>query len=186
MRRPCVALYTFGIFARPSSDPVNDGFRELDPVNLRAVEVSDGFLGRSGYDGEPGPECWGAQIYPRFYVERGDGWSPSTLSKWRDLESIYAFTYSGIHLEALKRGGEWFVRPSWPPYVLWWIDSDHRPDWREGVERMEHLHDHGPSARAFNFKKPFDEGGNPTTLDRDLVKAKSRLNAERLEGLGLV
>src|SRR5262245_42473400 len=76
--------------------------------NFRAAESSDGFIARSGYDGEPGPESCGKQVFPRFYVERGDGWSPSTLSLWRDLELPMAFTYAGIHAEAMRYGREWF------------------------------------------------------------------------------
>ena len=68
-----------------------------------------------------GPQSWGEQVYPRFYVERGDGWSPSTLSLWRDLTALMAFSYSGIHAEAMRHGREWFVKPTWPGYVLWWV-----------------------------------------------------------------
>jgi hypothetical protein len=74
------ALYTFGVFAAPAQVPANDGFHARNDINLRNVDVSDGFIARSGYDGDPGPASWGTQVHPRFCVERGDGWSPSTLS----------------------------------------------------------------------------------------------------------
>ncbi|MEP4433494.1 MAG: DUF3291 domain-containing protein, partial [Hyphomicrobiales bacterium] len=103
---------------------------------------------------------WGEQVQPRFYEERGDGWSPATLSLWRDVESLFKFTYSGVHKEAFARGKQWMIRGDWPPYVLWWVEKDHRPDWAEGVARFEHLHDHGPTERAFNFKQVFGVDGS--------------------------
>ena len=165
-----MALYTFGMFLEPSEHPVNDGFHERNDPILLDIEKAPGFLARSGYDGDPGPESWGEQVYPRFYVERGDGWSPSTLSLWSDMESMTAFCYFGLHAEALSRGQDWFQKPEWPPYVTWWIEPNRVPSWSEGVERHEYLHDHGPTPEAFNLKKPFDVSGLPTKTDRALVK----------------
>ncbi|MBS3649579.1 DUF3291 domain-containing protein [Pseudaminobacter sp. 19-2017] len=179
MTKKRVALYTFGIFRAPATDAANQGFHDRNDRNLLAVERSEGFIARSGYDEEPGPESWGKQVFPRFYVERGDGWSPSTLSLWKNLESPMAFAYAGIHAEALRHGREWFTKPVWPPYVLWWVGSDHVPTWVEAVARHEHLHDLNPSPSAFDFKTPFDEHGRPTTVDRDAVKGNIRLNEER-------
>jgi len=170
------ALYTFGIFIQPSEHPDNDGFHARNDPLLLAVEQAAGFVARSGYPDEPGPEPWGLHVWPRFYEERGDGWSPATLSLWQDLESIMAFAYFGLHAEALAHGREWFRQPEWPPYVVWWVDDGHVPEWREAVERHEYLHDHGPSAHAFNFKQPFNALGNGTTVDRGRVKATADRN----------
>jgi hypothetical protein len=174
-----LAIYNFGMFKVAGSDPANQGFHDRGDPNLAAAEQSDGFIARSGYEDDPGPESWGQQIYPRFYVERGDGWSPSTLSLWRDIASLMAFSYSGVHAEAMRHAREWFVKPAWPGYVLWWVDAGHTPEWAEGVERMEFLHDNGGSPFAFDFKTPFDALGNPVLIDRELVKRTMRLNAER-------
>jgi hypothetical protein len=174
-----VALYTFGAFRAPAAEPVNSGFHQRNDRNLLAVEVSDGFIARSGYDGDPGPASWGIQVFPRFYVERGDGWAPSTLSLWRDLESPMAFAYAGIHAEALGNGRKWFLKPAWPPYVLWWVERDRVPDWTAAVARHEALHDRKASAFAFDFATPFDEAGLPATIDRAIVREKAILNAGR-------
>ncbi len=87
-----LALYTFGIFAKPANDPANNGFHELNDAVLMLVDRSEGLIARSGYASDPGPASWGEEVYPRFYEERGDGWSPATLSLWRDLESLFSFT----------------------------------------------------------------------------------------------
>lgn len=185
MKKRRLALYTFGIFRKPSADPVNDSFHARNDINLTAVEMAEGFIARSGYDGDPGPASWGSHAYPRFYTG-SDPHSPSTLSLWTDLESPMAFTYGGIHAEALARGREWFLKPNpypqkpaWPPYVLWWVDADHVPDWQEAVARHEYLHDHGACAHAFDWHSPFDDHDRPTTIDRDLVRLKSQINKQR-------
>ena len=165
-----LALYTFGIFAKPADDKANEGFQRRNDPLLELVNKAPGMIARSGYAGEAGPESWGAQIYPRFYVEQGDGWSPSTLSTWRDLESAFAFIYFGLHAEALAHGREWFQKPQWPPYVFWWVTAGQYPTWTEAVKRHEYLHDHGQSAHSFNFKNAFDASGNAYQLDRARAK----------------
>ncbi len=165
-----VALYTFGIFNKPADDAANDGFKSRNDPLLSLVGSAPGFIARSGYDGDPGPASWGKQVYPRFYVEHGDGYSPSTLSIWNDLEHAFAFIYFGLHAEALAKGREWFKKPEWPPYVFWWVGAGERPTWADAVLRHEHLHDHGPSAFAFTFKNAFDAEGK--NIELDLMRAK--------------
>lgn len=161
-----LALYTFGMFRGPAGDPANDGFHDLNDPVFASVDRAAGLIARSGYASDPGPRSWGAEVYPRFYRERGDGWSPATLSLWTDLESVVAFTYSGLHAVALRRGREWFQKPEWPPLVLWWHGGEGRPDWAEGVRRLELLHDLGPTPAAFDVRTPFDEAGAAIRLDR--------------------
>jgi hypothetical protein len=61
--------------------------------------------------------------------------------------------------------------------LLWWTKT--RPDWREAVERFEHLHDHGPGPFAFHFKDPYGPDGDKTSIDRARVRELAALNAER-------
>jgi hypothetical protein len=166
-----LALYTFGIFAKPASDPVNDGFHQRNDAVLALADNAPGLIARSGYDGDPGPASWGEQVYPRFYVERGDGWCPSTLSVWESLESAMAYAYFGLHAEALAHGREWFLKPEWPPYVIWWVAEGVYPTWSDAVVRHEHLHDHGPLPFAFSFKDAFDREGRSLNIDTDKLKA---------------
>lgn len=174
--RPMLALYTFGQFIHPSDHPANQGFHDRNDANLAAVDRAQGMIERSGYEGDPGPECWGPQVFPRFWSDlHGDGWAPSTLSLWRDTESIWAYTYSGLHAEALARGRDWFRKGDWPPLAMWW--TDHRPDWAEAVRRHEHLQDHGPSPLAFGFRQAFDAEGRPCAVDRKRIREIADLNA---------
>lgn len=159
-----LAAYNFGIFTNRAEHSANEGWRQRHNPLMELVEKAPGFIARSGYDGEPGPTSWGKQVYPRFYEERGDGWSPATLSLWQGTQSLFDFTYKGLHREAFALGKTWFERGDWPPYVLWWVKANHQPDWAEGVARFENLHDHGPTPHAFNFKQVFDAQGQAASL----------------------
>jgi hypothetical protein len=176
-----LAVYNFGMFREPADSAVNQSFRDREAANFLAAERAVGFVARAGYEGETNHPSWGEQVYPRFYVERGDGGSPSTLSLWEDLESLFAFAYSGVHAEALGRAADWFVEKRWPAYVLWWTEAI--PDWREAVTRFERLHDCGPSPGAFNFKTPFDQDGDSTAIDREAVRRHVQANRGRRQSL---
>jgi hypothetical protein len=165
-----VALYTFGQFAKPSIDSSNDGFHQRNDPILALVDKAPGLVARSGYDGDPGPASWGTQVYPRFYMDNGDGYAPSTLSLWHDLESAMAFSYFGLHKEALSRGRDWFIKGDWPPYVLWWVVEGTHPTWADAIIRHEHLHDNGSTVFAFSFKSAFDARGSATQIDVSLIK----------------
>ncbi|MGP4671947.1 DUF3291 domain-containing protein [Agrobacterium salinitolerans] len=172
-----LAIYNFGIQIAPYDDPLVAGFSRREPLNFLAAERSEGFIARSGYDGEPGPPSWGEQVFPRFLKENGAASGVSSFSLWRDIESVMAYSYAGVHAEALKHGRRWNIPQRWPPLVLWWVDATHQPIWSQAVERLEHLHDNGPSPRAFHFKTPFGPDGAPTAIDRVRVKNIAEGNA---------
>jgi len=172
-----LAIYNFGLHVGPEGDPRVEGFVLREPANFEAASRASGFVGRSGYRGVPGPRSWGVQVFPRFIEGSGFDSAPSSLSLWTDMESLMAFSYNGVHADALKHGRNWNVRPSWPPLVLWWVDERHVPDWSEGVERLQHLHDHGASAKAFTFKEPFAVNGEAYEIDRERVRRTAEENS---------
>jgi hypothetical protein len=62
---------------------------------------------------------------------------------------------------------------------MWWHADETYPTWSEGVARHEHLHVHGATPIAFDFKSPFDQSGAPTRLDKariQALQAKNNLN----------
>lgn len=111
-----LAIYNFGLFVASYDSSEVEGFRLREPVNFLAAETAQGFIGRSGYDGDPGPESWGQQVFPRFIEGSGFETAPSSLSLWADLESLMAFSYSGVHADALKHAKNWQVEKQW---LLW-------------------------------------------------------------------
>ncbi|NKB65817.1 MAG: DUF3291 domain-containing protein [Candidatus Latescibacteria bacterium] len=148
-----IAFYTFGILRQPYGHQQVQGFFDRVEAAWAQAEQAEGFIDRDR--GE-----WGDRLSPRFYDEDKHAGAPATLSLWTDLESVSAFAYRAAHGEAFRKRRDWFVKPEWPTYVAWWVDDDHTPTREEACQRQEYLHDHGPSAHAFNFKQPFDEQGN--------------------------
>jgi hypothetical protein len=165
-----LALYNFGLHVAEHGDPAVSGFVQREPFNFEAARRAAGFVGRSGYDGEPGPGSWGRQVFPRFIEGSGRDSGPSSLSLWRDIESLMAFSYFGVHADALKHARRWNVAQTWPPLVLFWVEEGQIPDWAEGVSRLEALADRGSTVQAFTFKQAFDPQGAPYRIDRDRVK----------------
>ena len=174
-----LAIYNFGLHVGREGDPRVEGFVSREPANFEAASRASGFVGRSGYHGVPGPRSWGMQVFPRFIEGSGFDSAPSSLSLWADIESLMAFSYNGVHADALKHGRNWNIKPSWPPLVLWWVAEHRVPDWSDGAERLEYLHDHGVTARAFTFKEPLTPDGEVYVIDREKVR---RIAAENGEG----
>nr|WP_223215924.1 DUF3291 domain-containing protein [Rhizobium herbae] len=57
------------------------------------------------------------------------------------------------------------------------ISLCHSPNWSEGVERLEHLHDNGATARAFTFKEPFAADGGAYVIDPQRVRSIAEATA---------
>ena len=125
-----LAFYNFGLHVASAESEEVKGFVLREPANFEAAARACGFIGRSGYAGYPGARSWGIQVFPRYIKGSGFESAPSSLSLWADIESLMAFTYNGVHAEALKNARNWNVKQTWPPLVLWWVSAFHRPDWR--------------------------------------------------------
>lgn len=181
MRRHQLAVYTFNQFVAPYQSERIKGFRDAEPGTFAAFEKAEGFISRSGYDGEPGPESWGQQVFPSCWTNsNGDGWAPSTLSLWTTLETLMAATYHGLHGGVLRHGQNWHVSADHiPEYVLWWVEDGRRPDWREAVDRFEDLISHGPTPWAFTFKAAYDPAGQPVKPSATEIKKLAKLNARK-------
>ncbi|MEP3048467.1 MAG: DUF3291 domain-containing protein [Roseibium sp.] len=177
MTKAVLAAYTFNQFVAPYNSAAIKGFRDAEPGAFAAIERAYGFVARSGYDGEDGPESWGTQVFPKCWTDNGDGFAPSTLSLWENIEALIAATYHGPHGAAFRKGGDWHVPADHiPEYVLWWVSDTHIPEWGEAVARFESLMAEGPCPRAFSFKKAFDHNGAFIKPDTALVKSLAARN----------
>lgn len=176
-----LALYTFAQFKTRADEPVNDPFFSSEPGIWAAMERSDGFIARAGYEDEAGTELWGDQVFPKYWSDTGDGWAPSTISLWQDLESALAAVYRGAHGKILRLGPLFHDAIDYPPYVLWWVPVGHKPDWAEAVEHLERLGDDGPTAAAFTFKTAFDPAGRPLAVDSEKTRRIAGHNQQRAD-----
>lgn len=93
------------------------------------------------------------------------------------MEAAFAFTFFGLHAEALAHGRDWSAQGPWPPLAMWWHQADEPPQWSEAVRRYHHLTDHGPTAQAFTFKVPFDPAGAQVRIDKARIAAWRTINA---------
>jgi hypothetical protein len=161
-----IAFLTFGNMVAPYGDPAVEVFESAIEATYDQVDASPGFICHMA-DAEwiPG----GDRLRSPFYT---GGRSPeldaeaTTLSIWADLESVYAFAYSGSHLDAFKRRRESFESGDWPSHVAWWIGDDELPTWEDAFARQQLIHGKGPSPEAFNFRKPYAPDGTATKLRR--------------------
>ena len=158
-----------GTISQPHGHEQVQGFFDRIEAVFEQVDQAEGFIAR-------GDGTWGTCVLPRFVDEGKHASAQVTLSVWTDIESICALAYRGVHGEAFKKRGDWAIKPEWPSYVAWWVADDHYPSHEEACQRLEYLHDHGPSPHAFNFKQPFDEQGQPVELDRPLLQKRITSN----------
>jgi hypothetical protein len=172
---PRIALYTFGVLKAPTGSTILADFVAKTPSVFAEAEAIEGFFGhasaarpdlagKSKLGEDFGP--WGIAVAPRFYeafAKRREETMIATLSLWRDIEIARQFTYGGSHRAALKRRSDWFHKPTWAGYVLWWVEDDRVPTWTEGARKLEALDDHGPASTGFNFASCFDPTGRKIT-----------------------
>lgn len=153
---PHVAFHTIALLQTPLGSPQVEDYEAITPTLFNQMYEARGFIRLVD---------WEDVLRPSFAY--GEGRFPvSTLSVWTDLESVFTFSYQGIHADALRQRKKWFYEPEQPTYVAWWIVDDHVPSWVEAVERHEHLHQHGPTPFAFNFRSAFDAVGSPVKVKK--------------------
>jgi hypothetical protein len=74
------------------------------------------------------------------------------LTVWENAAALERFVWKTAHNRFYSRREEWF-EPIETPLVLWWVPAGHRPPLTEGVERRDHLIEHGPSEFAFGWQQ---------------------------------
>ncbi|MGJ8626376.1 MAG: DUF3291 domain-containing protein [Sulfitobacter sp.] len=168
-----VAFSSFSIMKKPYGNPVVAGFEALTPPVFAAAEKSPGFIDRAretddldhlgNFERDWG--AWGKFVVPDYYdggFEIATETRAGTLSLWEDVESVFRFTYGGLHRRAFDQREKWFREIDYPTHVVWWVPRGTIPTWGDSVERYEHLAKNGPDSFAFNFRTTFDHKGNAT------------------------
>ena len=84
----------------------------------------------------------------------GNPRTASTLSVWKDVESLHAFTFNTVHKQFYDRKGEWYDPDQGLRFVMWWVPQGHRPTVEEAMERFHHLENHGNTDTAFGWGYP--------------------------------
>ena len=72
------------------------------------------------------------------------------LTLWESPAALERFVWQTVHGRFYRRREEWFV-PLETPLVLWWVPAGARPTLADGVARLDHLKERGPSEFAFGW-----------------------------------
>ncbi|TBO60827.1 DUF3291 domain-containing protein [Streptomyces kasugaensis] len=170
---PHLALYTFGVLTSPVADPTPliGEFYDIGAAVYPEIVQHPGYLAHAeAADADRGGffeadwGAWGKFAVPTWYGKGRTAETTAlaaTLSLWTDLRPAVDAIYTGVHRTALTRRYDWFERSAHPNYVCWWVSDDLIPTWRDGVSRLEHLHDHSPAPHAFTFHHSFTPDGTP-------------------------
>jgi hypothetical protein len=142
-----IAQMNVGTARYDIDDPgMADFMHNLDRINALA-EASPGFVWRLTGEGNNATDIKPTDN-PRFIVN---------MSVWGSIGALFDYVYRSDHRNVMVRRREWFEKPDGPYQVLWWIDERHTPTVAEGLARLAHLTEHGPTQHAFNFKAVFPE-----------------------------
>ncbi len=145
-----VSIYTVGRLKYPYDHPTSREFYEMGYKVMRQAYVSGHLIEEFSSDGVPFPE-----------EAIGEGYPVLTLTVWKSLHSLYRFTYSGKHVQALRNKSRW-VEPYQKKhlsYVVWWTEKVKDVSWEEAFKRYNYYFQHGPTPFVFDFKHAFDEKG---------------------------
>ncbi|MEH7072604.1 DUF3291 domain-containing protein [Neobacillus drentensis] len=145
-----VSIYTVGRLNHPYDHPASREFYEMGYKVMRQASVSGQLLAEFSSDGLTFPE-----------ETKGKGYPVLTLTVWKSLQSLYRFTYSGKHSQALRNRGRWMepYQEKHLSYVVWWTEQVKDVSWEEAFMRYNYYIQHGPTPFAFDLNLAFDEKG---------------------------
>ena len=147
-----VAIYTVGKLKHSNEHPASRDF----------FEVGNELIQQAAKSGQLIKEFSPNRVrFPEEMIN-GEGFPVLTLTVWRSLESLYSFTYSGQHKQALRDRNKWMEphQDKQPIYVVWWTEKVTDVSWKEAFKRYNYYIQHGPTPFAFDFKHAFDEAGD--------------------------
>jgi len=140
-----LAQVNIGRLVAAPDDPRVRGFMDaLNPVNVLA-EASPGFVWRL-------QSAEGDATSIRISDDERD---IINVSVWSSMDALTDFVHRSDHASYLRRRRDWFEVFGSVYQALWWVPAGHRPTESEAIARIEMLAEHGPSAEAFTFSRPF-------------------------------
>lgn len=129
----------------PLNDPqMADFVNNLDRINGIA-ESAEGFIWRLKDEQN---NATSIKIY-------NDDFLIVNMSVWKDIDSLFQFTYQTAHVEIFKRRKEWFEKMAEMHMCMWYTSPNYLPSVQDAQERLDHLRNHGETPFSFSFKKRF-------------------------------
>ena len=77
----------------------------------------------------------------------------TTVSVWKDITSLKDYTYNSLHGFYLKRSSEWFKKIEGPQLVIWRVENNDQPTFKESFDRLKYLKDNGSSDYAYGWER---------------------------------
>lgn len=155
------------LLLKDEPDAVAGGFGVMRARCEAAAGEAPGLIAASWRE----PERFGTRAGPCFAGRDPARALSMTLSVWTEPEAVQAYTYGGVHLQALRRRTRWVEVDPFPTHVAWWVEEGPVPDWAAAVKRLERLFLEGNGPEAFTLKGCFGPDGKPWRLDRARVAA---------------
>ncbi|WP_088072689.1 DUF3291 domain-containing protein [Gottfriedia luciferensis] len=151
-----VSIYTVGRLKHPYDHSASREFFSVGNDVFRQATKSGQLIEAFQHDGV---------TFSNETIE-GEGYPILTLTVWKSLQSLYRFTYSGHHKQALRDRNKWIepYQEKHLSYVVWWTEDLKDVTWEEAFKRYNYYIQNGPTPFAFDFKQAFDENGETYLL----------------------
>jgi hypothetical protein len=138
-----IAQMNWGRMLYPLDDPRMQEFADhLDEV-YNIAEQAPGFIWRID----------GTQLTKEMSELGDDGKTSTTVSVWESISDLHHYTYQGQHGMYLDRAQEWFEVVEGPQLVMWNVEKDVKPSFKDAQKRMDYLKEHGDSDYAYGWPK---------------------------------
>lgn len=128
----------------PMDDPIMQDFvNNVDRMNAIA-DASEGFIWRLLDEDKD----LGAEVFQ-------DDELLINMSVWKDLKSLFDYTYNSNHIEVFKRKKEWFIKIEMTHMAFWYVPKGYEPSFQDAKNRLDYLNKYGDTPYAFSFKSKF-------------------------------
>ena len=128
----------------PMDDPIMQDFiNNVDRMNAIA-DSYEGFVWRL----QDEDKDLGAEIFQ-------DNSLVINMSVWKNLESLFNYTYNSGHIEVFKRKKEWFSKMKMAHMAFWYLPEGYEPTFQDAKDRLDYFNTHGDTPYAFSFKSKF-------------------------------
>jgi len=152
-----LAFYTLALLKNEYTHPDSKAFIRIAQQVFEKLPTTPGYISMLRRDEHtPAPS----------FVNKSVHRPTATLTVWKDLRSVFDFSYTGFHAAQIPRKHEWIEPAEMPAYIAWWIGDDEETSYEDAIRRFEYYLEHGNSPVAFTFKSPFDAEGNPTKIGK--------------------
>lgn len=74
------------------------------------------------------------------------------MSVWQTVVDFENFVWKTAHAKVYSAKAAWFEHSLVAVTALWWVPIGHTPSPGDGLARLQHLRDHGPSETSFGWE----------------------------------